>query len=238
MALVSGSTRGIGKAIALELVDSGYIVVQNARKLCPSDELVGSKLSIADVTDLDQCRKLVESVIREFGRLDLLVCNVGSGKRLDDNVRLSESWNHFIRVNLDSAVFLIEASLDALIQSKGSAIAISSICGLDPTVDSPIEYACAKSALDMYIRKMALTHSKSGVRFNAVAPGNVMFEGSVWDTRFKDEPEITQSYIYKKVPLGTFVCPDEVAKAVTYLAGCESRSITGIVLPIDGGQSL
>ena len=236
--LVSGATHGIGKEITKKFVDDGWTVVQNSRNKISKSELIGAKHYIADVTKLAECEDLVKLVIKEFGKLDALICNVGSGADIGTEFSKMERWDHFLRINLSSASNLISAALAALIESKGSVVAISSICGIVSVPGAPVEYSAAKKALNTYIKLLASKYGKSGVRFNVVAPGNVLFEGSSWHKKIKNHSSETEKYISENVPLGGFVEPQEIAAAVAFLARQESKSTTGAVLIIDRGQSL
>jgi 3-oxoacyl-[acyl-carrier protein] reductase len=238
VALVSGSTKGIGKVIAQQLVLEGYIVVQNSRSTLLDYDLVAQTHIKADVTDQNGCKELIEKIIEKYGKLDLLVCNVGSGKNLSENHEVLDSWDHFLSINLNSATYLVDSALAALTKTKGNVVAISSICGEDPTIDSPIGYTTAKAALEMYMKSMAVRYAKQGLRFNVVSPGNVLFDGSVWHQKLKSDEVATTSYIHRNVPMGRFVEPQDIASAVSFLAGPGGRNITGVVLPVDGGQSL
>ena len=238
VALVSGSTRGIGKAIAEQLVLDGYIVVQNSRALVQDGELVGQAHIRADVSSPNECEELIEKIIEIYGQLNLLVCNVGSGKSLSSEVGPTELWNHFLDINLRSTTYLVDSALQALIATKGNTIAISSICGGDPTINAPIGYITAKAGLEMFMKTMAVRYGKQGLRFNVVSPGNVLFEGSVWDQKLKADKVALNTYIEQQVPLARLITPQEIAGAVSFLASPLARSITGIVLPVDGGQSL
>jgi 3-oxoacyl-[acyl-carrier protein] reductase len=238
VALVSGSTRGIGKAIAEQLVLDGYIVVQNSRALAQDGELVGQTHIRADVSNSNECKELIDKIVEMYGQLNLLVCNVGSGKSLRSDVGPTESWNHFLNINLTSTTYLVDSALEALIATKGNAVAISSICGEDPTIEAPIGYTTAKAGLEMFIKTMAVRYGKKGLRFNVVSPGNVLFEGSVWDQQLKADKVAANSYLEQQVPLARFITPQEIAGAVSFLASSRAQSITGIVLPVDGGQSI
>lgn len=238
VALISGSTHGIGKAIAQRFVHDGWTVVQNSRNPISNSELIGAKHFIADVTNLTECKSLVDLVMREFGQIDALVCNTGSGVDIGAEFSKIERWDHFLRINLNSASNLISAALNALKESKGSVTAISSICGIVSIEGAPIEYSAAKAALNTYIKSLAIKHGSEGVRFNVVAPGNVLFAGSTWDRKLKIDSAATTAYISENVPMNGFVEPQEVAAAVAFLASKESNSTTGAVLVIDRGQSL
>ena len=235
---MSGSTKGIGKAIAQQLVLDGYIVIQNSRSIVLESELVGEAHIMADVTNAKECKDLIAKIVEKYDNLDALVCNVGSGKGLEENTSVSNSWDHFLSVNLSSTTFLVESALESLTKAKGNVVAISSICGEDPTIEAPIGYTTAKAALEMFMKTMAVRYGKQGLRFNVVSPGNVLFNGSVWDQKLKTHEVLTTSYIESNVPLGRFVNPQDIASAVSFLAGPGGRNITGAVLPVDGGQSL
>lgn len=238
VALVSGSTRGIGKAIAQQLVLDGYIVVQNSRSTVAAHEVVGHYHLRSDVTIESESRMLIERVVKKYGKLDLLVCNVGSGKMLSNEISNSDIFSHFISINLNSTTYLVNSALASLKETKGNVVAISSICGQDPTIDAPVGYLTAKAGLEMFMKSMAARSGVHGVRFNVVSPGNVLFEGSVWEQKLKTNKLEVASYLEQHVPLGKFIEPQDIASAVSFLAGLSGRSITGIVLQVDGGQSL
>ena len=236
--LVSGSTSGIGKAITARFVNDQYIVIQNSRHEINKKDLLGAQHIKGDVTNYKICLEIIESIKAEYGQLDVLVCNVGNGADLDTNILPEERWSHFLSSNLLSTSFLVESALALLIKSKGCVVAVSSICGSTFVKGAPVEYSVSKAALNMYIKSMALKHGASGIRFNAVSPGNVMFEGSTWHNKIKKNKEIVNKFISENVPMGVFIDPEAIAEAVLFLASNCSKSTTGVVLNVDGGQSL
>jgi 3-oxoacyl-[acyl-carrier protein] reductase len=125
-----------------------------------------------------------------------------------------------------------------LLKSGGNVVAISSICGSYQVNGVPVEYSVSKAALNMFIKSMALKYGKSGVRFNAVSPGNVMFNGSTWHTKLKNNEAEVNKFIIDNVPMGVFVESEDVAEAVLFLASNKSRFTTGAIINVDGGQSL
>jgi 3-oxoacyl-[acyl-carrier protein] reductase len=133
---------------------------------------------------------------------------------------------------------LIEAAQELLLQSQGNVVAISSICADNPRINAPIGYSTAKAALEMYIQNMAVKNGPQGVRFNVVSPGNVYFEGSVWDRKMQESKEEIEGYIRDFVPLGKFISPEDISEAVSFLVSDRAKNVTGMVLKVDGGQSL
>jgi len=236
--LISGSTNGIGKAVAARFIHDGFTVIQNSRNKIDKKDILGAKHIMGDVTNYKTCLDIIETIKLEYGRLDVLVCNVGDGADLDSNNSTEERWSHFLSSNLLSTTFLVDAAISILIKSKGNVVAVSSICGSTLVKDAPIEYSAAKAALNMYIKLMALKHGENSIRFNAVSPGNVMFEGSTWHSKIKKNKEFVNKYISENVPMGVFIEPEAVAEAILFLANDSSKFTTGVVLNIDGGQSL
>ena len=236
--LVSGSTKGIGKAIAERFIENGYLVIQNSRNKIDKSDLVATKYIQFDVTNYQDCSKLIETVQTEFGRLDVLICNVGSGAELEKKDSSEKRWHHFIDNNLLSATYLVDAAISMLLKSRGNVVAISSICGSYQVKGAPVEYSVSKAALNMFIKSMALKYGENGVRFNAISPGNVMFNGSTWHTKLKNNEAEVNKFIIDNVPMGVFIEPEDVAEAVLFLASNKSRFTTGAIINVDGGQSL
>ena len=236
--LVSGSTKGIGKAIAKRFIDDGYLVIQNSRNKIDKSDLVATKYIQFDVTNFQDCLKLIETVQTEFGRLDVLVCNVGSGAELEKNVSSEKRWHHFIDNNLLSTTYLVDAALPLLLKSRGNVVAISSICGSSQVIGAPVEYSVSKAALNMFVKSMALKYGNSGIRFNAISPGNMMFNGSTWHTKLKKNEVEVNNFIIDNVPMGVFIEPEDIAEAVLFLGSNKSRFTTGAIINVDGGQSI
>ena len=236
--LISGSTNGIGKVVTTRFINDRYIVIQNSRNKIDKKDVLGVKHIVGDVTNYKTCLDIIESIKVEYGRLDVLVCNVGSGAELDTNILPDERWSHFLSNNLLSTTFLVESALPLLIKSKGNVVAISSICGSSFIKGAPVEYSVAKAALNMYIKSMAFKYANNGIRFNVVSPGNVLFEGSTWHNKIKNNEELVTKFISENVPMGVFIEPEALADAVLFLASHSSNFTTGVVLNVDGGQSL
>ncbi len=235
--LVTGSTRGIGLAIATKFHNNGDIVIQNARHEASNAEIL-QYFELGDVSSKIQSKTIVDSVIRKFSKIDILICNVGNGSQAESYASDEAKWNEFLKSNLFSATNIIEETIPFLLESKGSIVSISSIVAQMNIEQAPIEYSCAKAALNKYISVMAKKHASKGVRFNVISPGNVFFEGSVWDRKLSESKKETLEYIQSNVPSGEFIQTDSVAEAVFFLCHPRQSSITGQVLTIDGGQTL
>lgn len=240
VALVTGSSKGIGWAIAQTLHVEGCRVALNGRNesdlIAASAQLNGSIGVVGDVTEPVGTQRIVAEVLRTFGRLDILVCNVGSGRSVPPGKETSGEWQRVFDLNLWSTTNTVEAARDALVQSEGVVVCISSICGLEVIPGAPVTYSVAKAALNAYVRGIAHPLGAQGVRINAVSPGNILFDGSVWSAKLEEDSASVQSMLGKNVALGRLGTPTDVANLVSYLASPLSAFATGSVWTLDGGQ--
>ena len=238
--LVTGSSKGIGWDIAKTLHAEGCIVALNARNSLGLTEavakLAGSTGIVGDVSLPNEARKIVDEVLKTFGRLDILICNVGSGQSVAPGNETANEWQRIFALNLWSTTNMVEAAHHALTSSKGTIVCISSICGIEVIPGTPVTYSAAKAALNAYIRGIARPLGKKGVRINAVAPGNILFEGSVWSRKLEIDSSAVQRMLEKDVSLGDLGTPSDVSNLVVYLASPISSFLTGSILTIDGGQ--
>lgn len=238
IALVTGGSRGLGKAIALKLASLGADVVINytssgeeAEKVRAEIENMGRKsLSIrADVSKFDEAKNLVDSTIGEFGRIDILVNNAGITR---DNLLLrmtEEDFDKVIDVNLKGTFNVTKSAIRKMLKGSGcSIINISSVVGVAGNAGQ-CNYAASKAGVIGLTKSLAKEVAKKNVRVNAIAPGFI-----ATDMTDKLAEETIEEY-KASIPLGKLGEPDDISNAVAFLASDMSKYITGQVLVIDGG---
>jgi 3-oxoacyl-[acyl-carrier protein] reductase len=231
-ALVTGASRGIGRAIALELARAGASVVVGYHSGAEEAEAVakeaGGRALPADVSDPDDARRLVE----ESGDLDILVNNAGVTR---DGVlaRMSdEDWRTVLETNLSSVFYTCRAVTRGMMRRRAGAIVnISSIVGLHGNWGQA-NYGAAKAGIIGFTKSLARELGSRGVRANVVAPGYVK-------SRLTDAiPEDARETMLANTPLGRLGDPEDVAGAVRFLCSDEAAFITGEVLLVDGGLGM
>lgn len=239
-ALVTGSSRGIGLSIAAALHAEGCRLALNGRDEHALAEVAAafpdSVAVVGDVTREDDARRIVAEAAGALGGLDILVCNVGSGSSVRPGEENYGEWQRMFSVNFWSATNVVEAAKSVLAESKGSIVCISSICGIETIPGAPVTYSAAKAALNAYVKAIARPLGKMGVRINAVAPGNILFEGSVWQRKLAENEDAVKGMLERDVALGKLGTTEDVAGLVAYLASPRSGFATGSVWTLDGGQ--
>ena len=240
VALVTGSSRGIGRAIAEVLHAEGCQLAINGRSSVTLEkvatELSGASPIVADVTQPDQAIRMVDETVEALGDIDILVCNVGSGRSVPPGQETYAEWQRIFALNLWSTTNVVEAARDSLAKTNGVIVCISSICGLEVVPGAPVTYSVAKAALNAYIRGIARPLGKQGIRINAIAPGNILFEGSVWSRKLAEDADAVQAMLESDVPLNKLGTSRDVAELVAYLASPRANFATGTVWTLDGGQ--
>jgi len=240
IALVTGSSKGIGKAIATKLHSEGCKLVLNARNIeqlnLAKTDLSGAIAVAGDVTQIEEARRIVSEVVNAFGSLDILVCNVGSGKSVPPGNETYDEWQRVFALNLWSTTNIVESAKEALISSKGVIVCISSICGIEVVPNAPVTYSAAKAALHAYVKGTSRPLGKQGVRINAIAPGNILFDNSVWSQKLAENEKAVCDILKNDVSLGTLGEPSDVANLVAFLASSQSKFASGGIWTLDGGQ--
>jgi len=239
-ALVTGSSRGIGRVIAELLVAEGCYVALNSRNasevLAVVAELTQAVAVVGDVSKPEEARRVVSEAISAMGGLDILICNVGSGSSVRPGEETYEEWQRMFALNLWSTTNTVEAARNTLAAAKGVIVCISSICGLEVVPGAPLTYSAAKAALHAYVRGIARPLGKDGVRINAIAPGNVLFDGSVWSRKLQEDANSVQDMLKQSVSLSRLGTSQDIAELVAYLASPRSMFATGAIWTLDGGQ--
>jgi len=238
-ALITGSSHGIGYDIAKTLQENGCKIVINGRNLTKLN-LARKKLKNClaikgDVTKYNEAISIIKKYKKYFKNLDILVCNVGSGEARKKITDIKE-WHRLFNINFWSSLNIINCAQKVLIKSKGSIICISSICGLGTVKGAPVPYSVAKSTLNAFVVNYSNFLGNFQVRINAIAPGNIIFQGSAWQRKMKNFSIKTKRYLKDNVDLKVFGTPNDVSNMVLYLASDEAKYITGSIFKIDGGQ--
>jgi 3-oxoacyl-[acyl-carrier protein] reductase len=238
VAIVTGGTKGIGKAICLLFAEQGAKVVANFSKDVEAaenliDEAKSKEFSLglykADVTQFDQVKEMVEEAFAQYGRIDILVNNVGL---IRDNFLMlmsDEDWDSLIKANLNSLFYCCKAVIRKMIpERRGKIVNISSISGILGT-SGQTNYAATKGGVISFTRSLARELGPFNIHVNTVAPG--LIESEVVSKMPKEKVEA----IIKSSSLGRMGKPEEVAQVVLFLASDHSNYITGQTIIVDGG---
>ncbi len=238
--LVTGSSRGIGLEVARQFAHEGCRVALNGRDDIAQDAIdavSGSISVIGDVSNEQGAKKVIEESVQKLEGLDIVICNVGSGRSVKPGQENIKAWKDALEINFYSTTCVVEAARSYLKVSQGVIITISSICGCQVIPAAPVTYSVAKAALNAYVKGIARPLGDDGIRICGIAPGNILFEGSVWDAKLSENPDSVSQMLDQEVPLHKLGTPAEVASLALFLASPKSNYSTGDVWIVDGGQT-
>lgn len=241
LCLVSGATRGIGRAIAHALAGEGARVAAVARGQAGLDALAGELAGphafiAADVTTADGARAAVDGCVHALGGIDVVVCVVGKSFAREaaamDDADLASSLD----LNLWSAARVAQRAVPHLAARGGGSITmISSIWGRE--AGGAPGYNIAKAGVIAMAKALARDYAKQRIRVNSIAPGSILFPGGGWDRRQQADPAGIAAFVEREIPMGRFGTVEEVANVVAFVASPRASWITGTCIPVDGGQS-
>ena len=234
--IVTGAGRGIGASIARKFLDLGDRVygVDLAFDEAPPEVVE----AVCDITDPDAVSALMERVVGETGRVDVLVNNAGIRVEADVIDTTIEDWDRLMAVNLRAVFLACKFVLPHMLeQGSGVIVSVASVAGLNPIPDRAA-YCASKAGVIGLTRQMALQYARRGIRVSAVCPGPTLTPfARRYRERF-DDPEGEMAVFAGRLPVGRFAAPEEIASAIAFLASDEASFITGSVLDVDGGNNL
>jgi 3-oxoacyl-[acyl-carrier protein] reductase len=244
VAIVTGSSRGIGRSIAMGLADEGCKLVicargeealqETAKEIQEKGEDVVAVA--ADVVKEEGATRVVDHAMKSFERIDILVNNVGRSEWKSFMEHTDEDWHSIIDINLFAAIRMSRLVVSGMEeQGSGSIVMISSIWGRE--LGGHSSYNTTKAALIGLSKNLAKELAPKGIRVNTVAPGSILFSGGGWDRRQKEDPEGMARFVKQNMPLGRFGKPEEVANVVVFLASERASLMTGTCINVDGCQS-
>ena len=240
VAIVTGGGSGLGLAIAEKFTQAGIetiIVGRDQEKLKIAKEQLGNLChAIAcDVSDLSSVPGFVIDVLKKFGQIDILVNNAGINMKKEITDVTDEDFQKVITTNL-TAVFVMSREVIRHMQEKkaGCIINISSMAA-QYGLPKVIAYSASKTAIDGITRAMAVELGPKGIRVNAIAPG---FIYSAMTAKALDSDPERKAKVFNRTPMGHMGQPEDIGAAALYLASDAAKYVTGVVLPIDGGNSI
>jgi 3-oxoacyl-[acyl-carrier protein] reductase len=246
VAIITGSSRGLGLASARALAAEGCRVVLCARGAAQLETAAAAVESsagpgaavlavTADVSTPDGAATVVARAVETFGRLDILVNNVGKAGGTDIVSTPDAEWQSAFDQTLFPAIRMSRLAVPEMRRTgAGSIVMIASIYGRE--AGGRMTYNAVKAAEISLAKAMAQQLAKDNIRVNSVAPGSILFEGGSWWKRQQDDPQGITEFIKRELPFGRFGRPEEIGAVVAFLASPVASWISGACLPVDGGQ--
>jgi NAD(P)-dependent dehydrogenase (short-subunit alcohol dehydrogenase family) len=249
VAIITGATSGIGKATALLFAEEGAQVAITGRRLelgqQLESEIRGREARClfirADHSQADDCTRVVERTLAEFGRVDILFNNAGIVTGGTAETTSEEVWNKTLAINV-TAVWRMSKLVIPIMKKQGNGVIVNN--GSDWSVVAgrdAFPYIMSKGAVAMMTKAMALDYAREGIRVNAVCPGDTLVDRWMEKGYFESSDPVTVNEAMKEssayIPMGRFGKPEEIAQAVLFLASDDSSFVTGHLLLVDGGNT-
>lgn len=241
VAIITGSTRGIGRAIAkrfssegAEVVINGLKSVDKAKKLVQEIEQQGGSAMdvVADASTLEGVDEIIKRTIEKYKKIDIAVCSLGKHEEFFALETSLEKWEETMRINLTST-FIMSTRVAKVMkkQESGKIITVSSKMGMVGAEKSSA-YCTAKAGVIMFTKVLGIELAKYGIQVNGIAPGVTATYPTF--VRFEEDPEV-ENKMNMRIPLNRIGKPEEIASAAVFLASADSSYINGTILTVDGG---
>jgi NAD(P)-dependent dehydrogenase (short-subunit alcohol dehydrogenase family) len=241
IAIVTGGGSGLGLAITEKLIENNIhtiIVGRDANKLAAAKQKLGDlcEAMTCDLADLSSIPNLVNNIVAKHGRIDVLVNNAGINMKKEFTEVTDEEFQNILLTNVTAVFSLSREVVKCMLekQNKGSIINISSMAS-QYGIPKVIAYTASKSAIEGMTRAMAVDLSPKGIRVNCIAPGFIATDMSA--KALNNDPE-RKNKVLSRTPMGELGEPADIGGAAVFLASDAAKYITGVVLPVDGGNSI
>ena len=241
IAIVTGGGSGIGLAITEKFIQHNIrtiIIGRDEKKLNDAKEKLGElcELAVCDLSSLAEIPNVVKGIDERFGQIDILVNNAGINQKKPFTEVTDEEFQRILLTNV-TAVFSLSREVVKCMLEKKSGGAIINISSMAAQYGLPkvIAYSASKNAIDGMTRAMAVELAPDGIRVNAIAPGFITT--AMTAKAFSDDPE-RMNKAMARTPMGKFGLPADIAEAALFLASNAARYVTGVILPVDGGNSI